>query len=237
MPRYFFFASLRNQPCPTQPNGNKISTLPLGGGRRDLSNLPVTPSYLEFAYPKSYTDAGFVGPTKIGVVVDGKDVMMETHRLHSTLTRAQRSNKVEHSAARGISWSIPDGTNVEHTPLFLARATESSLVALWGERLVKIPGGWGVLADRGFARDQRLYPNWNRHYTPAFISGRAQFTNSELVSDLRVCQLRYTSEVVYSRVTDETCLTDVVRRGLWKIMDAAWDWGYANGNLLKPLQK
>ena len=45
----------------------------------------------------SYTEAGFVGPTKIAVVVDGKDVMMETHRLHSTLTFAQRSNKVEHS--------------------------------------------------------------------------------------------------------------------------------------------
>ena len=94
-----------------------------------------------------------------------------------------------------------------------------------------------MLADRGFARDQRLYPNWNRLYTPAFIAGRAQFTHSELVSDLRVCQLRYTSEVVYSRVTDETCLTDVVRRGLWGIMDAAWDWGHANGNLLKPLQQ
>lgn len=77
----------------------------------------------------------------------------------------------------------------------------------------------------------------SREPTPAFISGRAQFTKSELVSDLRICQLRYTSEVVYSRVTDETCLTDVVRRGLWGVMGAAWDWGHANGNLLLPLQR
>ena len=45
------------------------------------------------------------------------------------------------------------------------------------------------------------------------------------------------SEVVYSRVADETCLADVVRRGLWGVMGAAWDWGHANGNLLLPLQR
>ena len=208
-----------------------------GQAGRDLSLLHITEEFLTFHYPQSYKDAGFVDSKKIGAVPDGKDIMMETHRLDSLFTRGMRSEKVHHSAARGVSWSLPAGLNVEHTALFLARATETAIVELWKSRLKKFPGGWGILADRGFARHQRIYPNWNRHYTPAFISGRKQFSYGELETDIRVCQLRYTSEVVYSRVTDETCLTDTVRRGLWPIMDAAWDWGHANGNLLRTLQK
>lgn len=49
----------------------------------------------------------------------------------------------------------------------------------------------------------RYYPNFNIQITPNFLKGRAQFTSEEVLSDWRICQLRYTSEVAFSRVTNE----------------------------------
>jgi DDE superfamily endonuclease len=43
-------------------------------------------------------------------------------------------HKVHHAAVRIISWSLPWGLYVEHTDPFLARATEGSLVHLWGKK-------------------------------------------------------------------------------------------------------
>jgi hypothetical protein len=96
---------------------------------------------------------------------------------------------------------LPYGLTVEHTPLFCARATESRLVELWGAHLVGIPVGYLALADRGFAKDAAYYPNLNVHITPHFISGRAQFSSGEISEDRVCCELRYSSEVAFTRVT------------------------------------
>lgn len=50
----------------------------------------------------------------------------------------------------------------------------------------------------------------NVQMTPSFLSGRDQFTTSELSSDMVKCKLRYISETNFARVTDENLLTDVI---------------------------
>ena len=56
-------------------------------------------------------------------------------------------------------------------------------------RLAKIPVGGTVLADRGFYFDAPSYPNVNAQITPHFLTGRDQFEEDEISSDLVTCRL------------------------------------------------
>lgn len=101
-------------------------------------------------------------------------------------------------------------------------------------RLAKIPVGGTVLADRGFYFDAPSYPNVNAQVTPHFITGRDQFESNEISSDLVTCRLRWSSEAVFSRVTDHNALTDVIPFSYFPIMGAMIEWGHAHANLMQP---
>ena len=103
--------------------------------------------------------------------------------------------------------------------------------------LAKLPPGYSVLADRGFANDAPKYPHLNPHITPHFLAKRQQFTKGEVEIDRGVCTLRYTSEVVFAHIFNENTLKDSVRFGLFSILNDSWDWGHASANLLQPLRK
>tara|TARA_B100000513_G_scaffold11683_1_gene4869 strand:+ start:984 stop:3107 length:2124 start_codon:yes stop_codon:yes gene_type:complete len=104
-------------------------------------------------------------------------------------------------------------------------------------RLSKFPVGWVVLADRGFAYDALKYPNFNIHVTPAFVNKRSQFTYEELQKDLKVCQLRYTSETHFSRCTEVKMLQDIVPWDFFSILQPSNDFCNGRSNLLHlPLQ-
>lgn len=98
-------------------------------------------------------------------------------------------------------------------------------------RLGKFPQGWSILADRGFANDATRYPNMNVQMTPSFLSGRDQFTYSELSADMVKCKLRYISETNFARVTDENLLTDVIPTRVLPFVKDCISWGHANANL------
>ena len=100
-------------------------------------------------------------------------------------------------------------------------------------RLGKFPRGWAILADRGFANDATRYPNMNVQMTPSFLSGRDQFTHSELSSDMVKCKLRYISETNFARVTDENLLTDVIPAHFLPYIKDCISWGHASANLCK----
>ena len=199
-----------------------------------MSILDIDAEYLEKRCPQQYKDEGL---DKCCAVPDGKDFMIHTTRSNTLFTRASYSDKVHHSAVRCISWSTPEGLSFEHTNLFLARATEKSLVELWGPRLKKCPQGWFMLSDRGFFDTARLYPNMNQQKTPKFLSGRDQFTEGEVSSDRRICKLRYTCEVAFLRVTKREGLRDVISLDFFHQLDDMNDWAHATINLDKPLMK
>lgn len=100
-------------------------------------------------------------------------------------------------------------------------------------RLGKFPRGWAILADRGFANDATRYPNMNVQMTPSFLSGRDQFTYSELSADMVKCKLRYISETNFARVTDENLLTDVIPASVLPYIKDCISWGHASANLCK----
>lgn len=204
-----------------------------GRAGRDLSLLDVDEDYIELELPAVFRDQGLA---KHGAQVDGKDFLIETPRTHTAITRACWSDKSEASAARCCSWNLGSGLAFEHTPLFMGRAPENALVKIWRRALRKIPLGRLILADRGFHGDAFLYPNFNAHVTPHFLSGRSQFTVGELISDRRTCELRYTAETNFSRVTQTSGLKDVVTRGFFTIMDDMNDWAHAHINLQAPMQ-
>ena len=163
--------------------------------------------------------------------------MIYTTRKNTLFTRASFSDKVHHSAVRCISWSTPQGLSFEHTKLFLARVSEKSLVELWGPRLKKCPKEWHMLSDRGFFDTARYYPNMNHQKTPKFLSGRDQFTEGEVSADRRICKLRYTCEVAFSRLTKTRGLCDVISNDFFVLLDVMNDWAHATINLDAPLMK
>jgi hypothetical protein len=200
---------------------------------RFLSILDLNEEYLDAEIPEVFKELGL---GKVGAMPDGKDFATDTPRGDSTMSKASYSDKIHHSGARCITWTTPAGLCFEHTILYMARASETSLVAEWRECLAKIPTGRTVLADRGFAKDAFLYPNFNVHLTPSFLAGREQFTSDEVQQDRRKCEVRYTSETAFSRVTYTTGLRDSIPRSLFAIMDDMSDWGHAYVNLCAPMQ-
>jgi hypothetical protein len=199
-----------------------------------LSILHIDAGFLEATCPQAYKDGGL---EKICAVPDGKDFMIHTPRSNTLITRASRSDKVEHSATRVITWSTPAGLCFEHTDMYLARVSEKRLVELWGPRLAKCPPGWKMLSDRGFAGTARYYPNFNAQITPRFLAGRKQFAAEEVASDHGICKLRYTCEVAFSRVVLEEALQDVIPQHFYRLLEDMNQWAHANINIMKPLMR
>ena len=109
-------------------------------------------------------------------------------------------------------------------------------------RLAKLPAIFKILADRGFDGDSLSYPHVNVVVTPEFLgrdkdgSSRKQFTLAELERDRKICELRYTCEVVFSRVTTEKIVSGVIPYSSLAHIEHAHCWAHAQANLRKPLK-
>jgi hypothetical protein len=130
---------------------------------------------------------------------------------------------------------------VDHTHMYFARASEKAIVEEFGKYdkaalMRKFPRGWRMLADRGFRGTAMYYPNLNAQLTPHFLSGRLQFTSEEVASDYDLCKLRYTCEVIFSRVTNVKGLRDVIPYSRFAHVSDMLHWGHARINLGQPLQ-
>ena len=69
-------------------------------------------------------------------------------------------------------------------------------------RLAKLPHVFKVLVDRDFDGDNLSYPFFNIVVTPEFlVHEKKQFTLPQVERDPKICQLRDTCEMVFSRVT------------------------------------
>ena len=69
------------------------------------------------------------------------------------------------------------------------------------------------------------------------MTGRKQFEVHEILADRDVCELRYTCEVAFSRVTQINGLKDVIPFELLSLFDDMLHWGHAMVNIRQPLQK
>ena len=101
-----------------------------------LSDLDLSQAYLDAERPQIFRDAE---QENVAVLVDGKDFMIDDPKKNSAMKRACWSDKVHHAAARIITWSTPAGLTVEHSPLFMARATETAIVSLYGSYHSTVP--------------------------------------------------------------------------------------------------
>lgn len=104
-------------------------------------------------------------------------------------------------------------------------------------RLAKLPKGLKVLADRGFDGDNLSYPRFNMVITPEFYDKETkQFDVAQLQRDRKICELRYTCEVVFSRVTTEKMMAGIIPYSALSHIEHAHCWAHAQANLRQPLQ-
>lgn len=149
---------------------------------------------------------------KIAGVIDGKDFLCETVRTDKHLNCAQSSNKVNHSAFRVLTWSLPCGAVIERTPAFFGRASEKAILRAWGGLgRLKFPKGWCILGDKGFDNTAGSYTNYNTTLHPSFLTNK-RFSRNQVNHNVNICKKRYTCEVVYSRVAMMKKLSGILKR-------------------------
>ena len=139
-----------------------------------------------------------LGLRKVAAVVDGKDFLCETVRTDRTLNCAQSSNKVNHSALRVLTWSLPCGAVIARTPACFGRASEKAILRRWGNlgRLA-FAKGCCIFGDKGFDNTAGSYSNFNTTVHPSFLTS-PQFSLDEVNHNMLICQKRYTCETVYN---------------------------------------
>ena len=89
-------------------------------------------------------------------------------------------------------------------------------------RLGDIPIGYLILADKGFDKTSGYYPNVTPIIHPAFLKKGVQFTEEQLNWNRRACELRYTCEVVFSRVKNRCNLNGIIDRQSFPYLFDMW---------------
>lgn len=200
-----------------------------------MSVLPwITAEFIDEMEPEKYQKAKL---RKAGSVIDGKDFGAETVRKNAVVGASQNSSKIDASAFRLLTWSMTYGLIFERTRGFLAKTSEKALNKLWGAhgRLQNIPAGYLIMGDKGFDGTSGLYPNDNAVLHPAFLYGKA-FKCEQVGWNILACQLRYTCEVDFSRVTNRRSLYGKLRRCKFSYFEDLVGWAHGRANMYKPLQ-
>jgi hypothetical protein len=167
----------------------------------------------------------------ISAVIDGKDFMCETVRTDRFLNCAQSSNKVNHSAFRLLTWSLPCGAVIQRTPAFFGRASEKAILRAWGSLgRLKFPIGTCILGDKGFDSTAGSYTNYNTTLHPSFLTN-GQFSRDQVNHNVLICKKRYTCEVVYSRVASTKKLQGVIARETFKHFESVVGWSHGLANI------
>ena len=96
----------------------------------NLCQLDIYEEFLKVSIPQEFIDADMAN---VGALNDGKDFKSETVRSNSFFSRAGYSAKVNCSAFRIITWSLPYGLVFLASPLYFARATEGGIVTAMGK--------------------------------------------------------------------------------------------------------
>ena len=105
--------------------------------------------------------------------------------------------------------------------------TETGLSKLHGAGLV----------DRGYKGFGIFYPNLNAHIYPSYLEGRKHFSYNDMKRDVTVKKLRYTSEVIFSRVQTTRFLHGTITHNKMPLMDYAVSWAFGRANMFAPLRK
>ena len=97
----------------------------------NLSTLLVDEEYLRFERPEAYKEhEKSVG--EVAGLVDGKDIVTDTFRMHSGFKRQLWSAIMKMSALRVLTISTPTGLVYCYSDPFLARIGESRVIELMG---------------------------------------------------------------------------------------------------------
>lgn len=95
-----------------------------------ISILDITEDYLTKEEPQRST---IVGVQKT-INVDGTDTKIETSRKDATSKAIAFGAKNDDFCARSLNWATPTCLTFEHTPQFLARASEKAINEEWGSQ-------------------------------------------------------------------------------------------------------
>ena len=111
---------------------------------------------------------------------------------------------------------------------------------LWN-RIAKIPPRKEGCGDKGFSGTDRFYPWWSKIQTPLLMcSIKVKQYLAEYINSVRgkrlVCNLRYTSEVAFSRHTIQDGTKDIIPFANIDVLRHMHAWGHAMMNIKMSLR-
>ena len=191
-------------------------------------------AYIESTIPESFERAGMAS---VGYIGDATDILTESVRKQISVRNQQRSEKMHHSVARGLSWCTPTGWIAFASNLVLGRSSEYNTAVALAPQFASVPPRIALCYDKGVASLRAHLPNLNNVIVPCFLSG-GQYSAEQAVRNRAIATNRYVIEVTYKNVKAWQYLQPVVPRDDFRYLNHVWWWALGFTNLtLKPLKQ
>ena len=191
-------------------------------------------AFLESSVPQSFECAGM---GSVGYIGDATDILTESVRKMISVRNQQRSEKMHHSVARGLSWCTPTGWIAFASNLVLGRSSEYNTAVALAPQFASVPPHIALCYDKGVASLRAHLPNLNNVIVPCFLSG-GQYSAEQAIRNRAIATNRYVIEVTYKNVKAWQYLQPVVPRDDFKYLNHVWWWALGFANLtLRPLKR
>ena len=186
--------------------------------------------------PASFLASGL---GKTGVVIDGRDIIVQTPRLEGlgTILHSSKSNK---TAFRGTIGIHPTGLPRFVLPLVNGRCPETVHCDEYRESFNVVSPKHLVLADKGYASLAGRLPQMNTVVMPGFKRRGVtnfQFSPRQLDSNDNIAKNRYVVEIHFARAASFKLVDDQLDRVLFPLASNAWLWANAATVFMKPLKQ
>jgi hypothetical protein len=201
-------------------------------------NLVFLPEDLEdiiSEMPEAFIECGLGSVVAIG---DCTDLLTEDSRSNRYISNQARSDKSDHAAAMGITWTTPNGFIVVATDLFLGRTSEHEACKACLPELNKIPAKYALMYDKGVSKLRVHLKNLNQVIVPCFLRQAKRFTVEQGIRNRGVTCCRGVVEIPYANMKAWKFLGGLVPEEDKDLLNYVWWWtiGFHNlkHHILKP---
>ena len=133
----------------------------------------------------------------ISHMTDGTIIQCDVPRTSSLRSQLLYADKIKHQGVLGIDLTTPLGLCFLSLPLYGGKCSEKRYMQVHRSWLDIIPGGFGRLVDKGFAKTGLFYKNRNRAFVPAFVRAvNGNLTAHESANSYKQSSDRYLAKLI-----------------------------------------
>ena len=151
-------------------------------GQRGVVGFEPVVAFLESSVPQSFECAGM---GSVGYIGDATDILTESVRKMISVRNQQRSEKMHHSVARGLSWCTPTG-GLCASNLVLGRSSEYNTAVALAPQFASVPPHIALCYDKGVCLAARTPAEPEQRHCPMLLSG-GQYSAEQAIGNRGDC--------------------------------------------------